>query len=463
MMALGNSTSAMTRHLLPLGMVLLGALVLCLPAIWNGFPLVYSDTGAYLATAFEGKVPLARPTGYGLFVRYTAVGGQLWLTLLAQGLLMAGLLWRTVRVTLPNADARRVYPVAYGVAVGLTGVAWYAGQLMPDILTGLVALAFFLILFDRQAKWWGRLIYAFLAYWFCFAHYSHMALLLGLAGFAACAWGWQALRKRPKAFSGGRIGMAALPAVMALLSFYYVNHAHGYGWRMTRSAHVFTMARLSETGMLRDYLHETCAEQHWSLCPYADSLPATAAAFIWNDDSPFKKTGYWENSKPGYDSLLADFFNRGKYRIAYGKAAMKSGFAQLFELSVGEGVTPYNENSSPYKFFERAMPSKIPAYVASKQFERVFSFGWEKWLLWITMVVASVLLLGVGIVQRRQWTRPLRWFAVIAVLSYVANAVLTGALANVYARLQARIAWLIPLACCLLLLAWWQKYKGSRS
>ena len=39
----------------------------------------------------------------------------------------------------------------------------------------------------------------------------------------------------------------------------------------------------------------------------------------------------------------------------------------------------------------------------------------------------------------------------IASVSYVANAVLTDALANVYSRLQARIAWLIPLVAVLFL------------
>lgn len=460
-MELGTDISSSLRQRLPaLGWVLLGALVLCLPALWNGFPLVYSDTGAYLATAFEGKVPLARPTGYGLFIRYTSLGGHVWLPVIAQALLMAGLLMRTLRVALPQADVRKAYPLALGAAVGLTGMAWYASQWMPDVFTGLVALAFFLILFDAKAAWWGRMSYAFLTYWFCFAHYSHTALLLVLAGLALGFGLVQALRRRPKAFPMGRLVWAALPAVLAMLSFYYVNWANGYGWRMTRSAHVFTVARLAETGLLADYLHETCAERHWTLCPYADSLPASAADFIWNEDSPFKKTGYWENSRPGYDSLLADFFGRSHYLGRYLEEAGKSGVAQVFELSVGEGITPYNENSSPYKFFERAMPAQIPAYVASRQFNREFSFVWEKWLLWITMAISGLMLVTLGIMKRRVLSGPVLWFAVIAALTYVANAFLTGALANVYSRLQSRVAWLIPLACCFMLLELWRLRPG---
>ena len=48
----------------------LGAALLLLSVpVLNGYPLVYSDTGTYLRTAFEGYVPPDRPVWYGLFLR----------------------------------------------------------------------------------------------------------------------------------------------------------------------------------------------------------------------------------------------------------------------------------------------------------------------------------------------------------------------------------------------------------
>lgn len=454
------SIATFSRRLPDLGLVLAGTVLLCLAAFWNGFPLVYSDTGAYLASAFEGKVPLARPIGYGLFIRYTALGGNIWLPLIAQSLLFSWLMLRTVRVLLPP-NARLGFAVALTVTVGLTGMGWYASQLMPDVFVGLVVLGFFLLLFDRELGLAGKLAVAFSLFLFCFSHYSHAALLLGLVG-AITTWAFvQKLRKRKMPFGFGSIVGALLPAAFAVLSFYYVNYNNGFGWRMTRSSHIFTMARLSETGLLRDYLHETCPEKQWPLCPYADSLPATAAEFIWEDDSPFKKTGYWENSREGYDSLLNDFFSRGKYLKGYAKEATKAGYAQMFALSVGEGITPYNESSSPYKFFERAKPEDVPAYLASKQFEREFSFEWEIKALWATMILSLLVILGILILKGRAISANLIWFAAISCLSYAANAVLTGALANVYSRLQSRIAWLIPLAACMLIVSLLRKPQKS--
>jgi hypothetical protein len=459
MAALDNIRDRLMAQLPAVAMVIAGALLLCWPAFWNGFPLMYSDTGAYLATAFEGKVPMARPTGYGLFIRYAAMGQHIWWPLLVQGLLCALLLWRTVRVVLPDVAAWKAFPLSFVGAFMLTGLPWYASQLMPDVFTGLVALTFFLLLFDQQTNVWGRWGYAFLAYIFCFSHYSHAAMLLILSGIAGLVWALQWLRKRKPSFGLGRIALAALPALMAIFSFYYVNYQNDLGWRMTRSAHVFTMARLSETGILQAYLHETCPTQPWSLCPYADALPSTAADFIWREDSPFKQTGYWEGSRPGYDSLLADFFSRPHYQKLYAQAAMRSGFAQLFELSVGEGLTPYNENSSPYKFFARAMPAQVPNYLASVQFDRLFDFSGDIWVMKATMLFSVILLLVAWVVVGRKLPTQLHWFVSLALGSYVLNAILTGALANVYARLQARIAWIIPLACILVLLELWQKRR----
>lgn len=315
--------------------------------------------------------------------------------------------------------------------------------------------AVFLILFDQQARWWGRLGYAGLAYAFCFAHYSHTALLLGLSGGAACLWlglaGFRKLRRQTfvPPFAFWSLAWAIIPIGLTIFSYAYVNQANGLGWRITRSSHVFTMARLSETGLLQEYLHETCGYQQWSLCPYADSLPDNAAAFIWNDDSPFKKTGYWDNSRPQYDSLLADFFKRGHYLKQYLKVSLASGMQQLCELTVGDGLTPYNESSSPYKFFERAMPSQIPSYMASEQFARELQFGWERKLLDWTMILSPLLLLGALVWRGRRLPLHVWAWVLVAATSYVINAFVTGAFANVYARLQARIAWVIPLACCL--------------
>lgn len=58
---------------------LVGAILLMIPAFINGYPIVYSDTGTYLASAFLLETPFDRPITYGLFIRLASVNGMsLW-------------------------------------------------------------------------------------------------------------------------------------------------------------------------------------------------------------------------------------------------------------------------------------------------------------------------------------------------------------------------------------------------
>jgi hypothetical protein len=106
------------------------------------------------------------------------------------------------------------------------------------------------------------------------------------------------------------------------------------------------------------------------------------------------------------------------------------------------------------------MPDQIAPYLASEQFEREFSFEWEKKILWVTMAVSVLLILVIWILGGRGLPSGWVWLSVIACAGYVMNAILTGALANVYSRLQSRVAWLIPLAVCLYVISFLRKRQS---
>ncbi|MBL8009530.1 MAG: hypothetical protein JNJ64_02895, partial [Flavobacteriales bacterium] len=86
--------------------VLLATVGVLSVALMNGYPLVYADTGTYLASAFEGLVPVDRPFWYGAFIRGLSLNGaSLWPVVVAQALLCAIAVWRIARVLLPARTA----------------------------------------------------------------------------------------------------------------------------------------------------------------------------------------------------------------------------------------------------------------------------------------------------------------------------------------------------------------------
>src|SRR6476620_1712636 len=76
----------------------LGCLVvLMLPALWNGYPLLQYDTGGYLARWYEGYLVPSRSTVFGLYL-HLGEGFHFWPVVVAQSLLTIWVLVLTLRV-----------------------------------------------------------------------------------------------------------------------------------------------------------------------------------------------------------------------------------------------------------------------------------------------------------------------------------------------------------------------------
>ena len=51
-----------------LGYYLIGTVLLCWVAVWNGYPLVFPDSGAYIRAAIEHHNLADRPIYYSIFI-----------------------------------------------------------------------------------------------------------------------------------------------------------------------------------------------------------------------------------------------------------------------------------------------------------------------------------------------------------------------------------------------------------
>src|ERR1700680_4877028 len=72
-------------------------LVLLAPALWNGFPLIFADTGGYLARPFERTLVLGRSAFYGTFIA-AGIPLDFWPNVLIQAALTVWLIVLTLRV-----------------------------------------------------------------------------------------------------------------------------------------------------------------------------------------------------------------------------------------------------------------------------------------------------------------------------------------------------------------------------
>ncbi len=146
-------------------------LVLLAPAIWNGFPLIFPDTGGYLIAAMSGTPMHGRSAFYGLFLS-AGIPFAFWPCIILQSALMAWLFAVTLRVNGLGGRPWLAFAIVAFTTI-TTSLPWLTGQLMPDILFAAAALALYLLAYahDLLARWERLLLATVIA----IAIPSHMA------------------------------------------------------------------------------------------------------------------------------------------------------------------------------------------------------------------------------------------------------------------------------------------------
>ncbi len=431
--------------------LLLAALVLISAGLYNGFPLVTSDSGTYLNSAINRTVPDDRPLTYGLWVLATGLRKTLWLVIFAQGLLLAALLWRTIGAFAPRLrhPAGRLALVA-GVA-WLTGVAWYSSQLMPDIFTAIGLLALALLLLSRPAAAERLALLAVLLLAAIMHSSNLLTLLLTVLGVGAVAWGQHLFRRgivhRPNwglALAVTLAGWVVLPALHA---------GFGGGFTLSRASSAFLVARMAESGVLEKYLADNCGpDNQYRLCEFRNQLPNDAITFMWDAGSPLNQTGGWNANQAEYQRILRGILLSPRYYPLLLSETVQATLRQLTHIGHGDGLTAFRENTNPYWKVGEYASYELKEYMSSMQnrgeltFEALNERTYGAHLL--ALLVLGLTLLGPG---RGRVSPALVGFVLVVGVGIGANALVTGGLANVLDRLQGRVAWLLPWAALLLL------------
>ncbi|HEY5346707.1 MAG TPA: hypothetical protein VIJ72_00835, partial [Rhizomicrobium sp.] len=120
--------------------------VLLVTCIWNGFPIIYYDTGAYALEGLGHVFLPERSAVYSLFLLVAGARYSLWFVAILQTLMTSFVLVQTIRVYLPRATL--VTALGIGAALcAATGIDWYVGQIEPDCFTAIAILSVWLLAF----------------------------------------------------------------------------------------------------------------------------------------------------------------------------------------------------------------------------------------------------------------------------------------------------------------------------
>lgn len=433
-----------------LGWLAAGAVVTGLmlwPALWNGFPLIYADTGGYLMRPVAGTPSIGRSALYGAFL-LAGMPLDFWPVAIVQAAVTAWLIVTVMRLAIgtPTAGPRPVAAVLVGGALaGLTALPWYAAQLMPDVTAGWAVLALFLLAVrpDALRRWEAVLLAAVVAVAIA-AHMGTLALCIGLLACATFYAIVTRLARRVGALPGLKLGTAAAAVAAGLVLAPLSNLAVTGQFAFTPGGANFLFGRLVQDGIVGRYLDEHCPDPAIALCPYREKLPATADEWLWTRASPLYRLGNWQGY--GVESARIAAATLRLYPLDHLATAVRATARQLMLFRTTLAVSPA-DNADVLDTFERLLPADALArFRAARQQRQTPDVAPLNLVHVPAAVLALVVVLYGAAGGRGRVPVPTRLLCAAVLLALLGNAAVCGIFSNPNDRYQSRLIWLAVLA-----------------
>lgn len=426
--------------------VLLFVPLLLSVAIWNGFPLIFYDTGAYILQGLGRVFVVERSPVYSLFLSYGGGGESLWFIAIIQAFLTAFVIVETARCVAPKMWIGAFAAVAVALAI-VTGLPWYAGQIEPDCFTALTALCTYLLAFHSRDLGRTRVSAIFATAAFAAAtHPSHILLIVGLVLLVAA---FKIVSIARNGAAGLRLSNLALPLMSAILAValtFAANYSLTGKLFFNRAGSVFVFASMLQDGLVDRLLADTCPQSGYNLCVYKDELPKTAEQWLWFPDSPFAALGHFDGTASESQRIVNDILTR--YPGGFFLSTIKDTAEQLIDFRTGDQIEP--QEWALHGSLIRFIPNQMAAYMSARQQQGDIGFHYVNDVHWPVAALGQIGALAalVMMVRRRRWNSAI--FLGFTLAALLGNALICGALSNPHDRYQSRLVWLPVFALALL-------------
>ena len=412
--------------------ILLGGVLFIWPALWNGYPLLYSDTHVFITQPTPGHFNWDKPFIYGPWMLPFHAWQSLWGVVLVQGVLISQLVWLTQQVFGAAQPLRHLLLCA--VLSLLTGASWFVSLLMPDIFSGMVVLSIFILGFSKQLSKAMTLWVSLLGALAIAVHLSHLVIA------AACLC-------VVLVFRGRRFLYAVLPLVIALLSLVGTTMYAFNKVAVSPFGSVFMLARMSADGNVKSVLEKYCPEKNWTLCAWTDRLAKDSDSFMWDAKGPvWSHPGGPIGLAPEASEIVALTIRTQPMPLLW--SAIQNTVTQLSMVKLGDTIHSDWLDLTVLKSVEKFFPAaeleryKNAYQVQGTMLERIsFVSAVGTYAVWLGFLLS--LYLFYRALRTRDWI--VLGFISLIWIGVLANAFATGALSKPHYRYQTRIAWLLVL------------------
>lgn len=421
-----------------------GALLLCWPAFYNGYPLLYDDSASYLDTLDPRKAHWARPVFYTAFLFPFHWRLWLWPAIFAQSLIVAHLVYLVLRTTC-GAPRPGAYLGTVGVLAACSSLPWFASMIMPDIFAGVVVLGLFLLgvmgeRLGRLERWYVAALTAGAIA----CHLSHLAIAAGLVLVIVALKATQGDRAQ---FRPAPLALLFAPVVLAVVAHLGVNGFARHGFSLSPASPIFMLARMIGDGSAQAYLRQHCPERSYVLCEHLDELPEDADRFLWDSDGVFQRAGGPALREEAREIVAGVLAAHPSWHL---QRAGSDALRQFFVFQDGDWLGIDDPAGHVIgRYIRHFFPADYPSYIASRQAtDRLPTVAITLWHAFFTVVglTASAFLF---LEFARRGERDMTALFVIMVAALIGNALVTGGISGVQGRYQSRIVWLVVLYAAL--------------
>lgn len=413
---------------------------------------------ALLAThgsSIEDKsVVYGRSPYYGMLLYLGDLTGGFWLSIALQ----AGAVILALLIAL-RAVGEPVTPLTIMVSAALaaaTSAPFFVSFLEPDIFAGVAVLTCAALLAGGERLRRLDRLAALALLSLCVVVHESIALIVALLLVLSLAGGALGRMRRHAPSHVPRPHGAALAILTAALAVAAVSQLafaaavkHVVGAAPLRPP--FLMARMIEDGPGYRYLRATCPASGFQVCAYLDRLPVAASLFLW-DPGPH---GVFSAVPPAARARLSAEQPRFVRAVL-----LYDPVAELRDAArdVGTQLTMVGLDEFEYPaVLKESFAAKIPP----EHFERMrhtAAYRGTMPLAPFSALSAATFALGVlGIAAtlalpaaRRQLPAPLISMTLWIVAGVLANAVTCAVLSGPHDRYEARVAWVVPAAALLI-------------
>ena len=447
-----RSSLAMRRERIQdVGTFLVCMVILIWPTLYNGYPILYSDTAAYVASGMRLDIPMDRPITYGLFIRVTSIGGfTLWTVIASQAAIMVALIQLLLKGIAPESERRRVRSlVVVGALAIFTGLPWVVSQVMADVFTPILVLCAVLLLFIRKPGEHKvqRVVLYTLFFLAVAVHLSHPAFVLAFLAIifvlraALKASSDVTIPQRPIWIMLG-LGLAAYPIMSSAIS---------------QCGNVMFSGAMVQHGVMQAYLEAHCPDEGIALCEWKDRLPRMAYEFHWDDNGPTGGMDHWHENNAELGRIIRGSITEWPLLLLQVKASLQATWDQLGLFAIGDGWGHFREDSEQFRALQHFMSHDVGAIRASHQYQGTMDL--VPYFIPVHRAVLGVCLLALvplffAVVRKHTQAIGITTAFVAGIL---VNAWGSGTFSGEVDRFGCKMAWLLPFLIILLVIGGMRK------